>query len=284
MLDEFLLITDKIGKLFSTLKISMICGIIVNLIIIVILFRLTDVFIRKMRNKFQANENAAAFNHLYPIIEKTIKFLIIFFIAASFLQSHGYSLTSFIAGLGITGLAIGFAAQDTIAAMFGTLGILTDKIYKTGDYIKINNIEGTVENISLRSTKIRSLDTTIHSVPNSVVASTIVENISKGEKRKIDVTFKVTYSTSNEKLERAMDVIKEVVKDRNDLYHQDFAVNIVDLDDSSINIQLVVYAKTTAFGEFVKIRSEIYLETLKRFRAEDIEFAFPSTTVYTAKA
>ena len=80
-----------------------------------------------------------------------------------------------------------------------------------------------------------------------------------------------------------MDVIKEVVKDRNDLYHQDFAVNIVDLDDSSINIQLVVYAKTTVFGEFVKIRSEIYLETLKRFRAEDIEFAFPSTTVYTAK-
>lgn len=283
MLDEFLIMADKIEKLFSTLKISMIFGIILNLAIIVILFKLTNVFMKKMRAKFQANENISAINHLFPIIEKTIKFLIVFFITASFLQSHGYSLTSFIAGLGITGLAIGFAAQDTIASMFGTLGILTDKVYKTGDYVKINNIEGTVENISLRSTKIRSLDTTLYSVPNSVVASNIVENISKGEKRKIDVTFKVTYSTSDEKLAQAMNIIGEIAKERNDLY-QDFAVNISNLDDSSINIQLVVYAKTTVFGEFVRIRSEIYIEILKRFRADGIEFAYPTTTVYSANA
>ena len=198
------------------------------------------------------------------------------------MQSQGYSLTSLIAGFGITGLAVGFAAQQTIASMFGTLGILTDKVYKIGDYIRVNNFEGTVESISLRSTKIRSLDNFQVSIPNSVIASNIVENISRAHKRLIKVTFGVTYNTSDEKIQKAIDILKNISETRNDIYN-DYRVNLDALDASSINIKLTAYAKTGSFNEYERIRGELLQQAIKEFRKENIEFAFPSTTVYIAK-
>ena len=282
MIDQILSYADKLGKLLSVFKVSMIVGVFVNLAIIIVLFKLTDIFIHKLHQRFKSNEYAASFVHIFPILEKIIKFLIVFFVVASFLQSHGYSLTSVIAGFGITGLAVGFAAQQTIASMFGTMGILADKTYKIGDYIKINDLEGTVESINLRSTKIRSLPNYLVTVPNDVVANNIVENITRAHKRRIDATFGITYDTSNEKIERAMEIIRFVAQRHPEVY-DDYAVNIETLDSSSINIRLIAYAKTRIYTEFLRIRSEVYLDVIKQFREDKIEFAFPSTTVYMAK-
>ncbi len=282
MIDQLLAYGDKIEKIFAVFKISIILGVIVNLAIIIILFKLTDVFTNKLKNKFSKNENALPISQIIPIFEKIIKAVVIFVIVASFLQSHGYSLTSLIAGFGITGLAVGFAAQQTIASMFGTLGILTDKVYKTGDYIKIDNIEGTVENINIRSTKIRTLDNFLVTIPNDKMANSIVTNVSKAHKRRLDLIFGVTYDTSDEKLNRAIEIVKEIMTNRIDVHH-DCSVFVETLDSSSINIRLIGYTKAKAYDAFAKVRSEIYLETIRRFRAEGIDFAFPSTTVYMAK-
>lgn len=282
MINEILEIMDKIGKLCSAFKVSMILGIIVNLIIITILFKITDSFIKKLKDRYSGNENAVTFNHVLPILDKIIKFLIVFIITASFLQSQGYSLTSLIAGFGITGLAVSFAAQQTIASMFGTIAILSDKIYKIGDYIKASGIEGTVESISLRSTKIRTLDNFLVTIPNDTMANSVIENISKAGKRRLDLTFGVTYDTSDEKLEQAMELVKEVMSERSDVY-KDFSVFIEILDSSSINIRLLGYAKTKEYANFTSIRSSIYLETVRKFRKENIDFAFPSQTIYMAK-
>ena len=253
-----------------------------TLVIIFVLFKLTDILIHKMQQRFKSNENAESFLHVFPILEKIIKFLIIFFVVASFLQSHGYSLTSLIAGFGITGLAVGFAAQQTIASMFGTMGIVADKTYKIGDYIKINDLEGTVESITLRSTKIRSLQNYLVSIPNDLVANSIVENVTRAHKRRIDAIFGITYDTSNEKIERALEIVKFVAQRHPEVY-DDYTVNIEALDSSSINIRLIAYAKTRIYSEFVRIRGEVYFDVIKQFREDKIEFAFPSTTVYMAK-
>lgn len=281
MIDQILAYGDKIDKLFATFKISMILGIIINLVIIAVLFKLTDVFTNKLKNKFSQNENALPISQIIPILEKVIKAIVIFVITASFLQSHGYSLTSLIAGFGITGLAVGFAAQQTIASMFGTLGILTDKVYKTGDYIKIENIEGNVENINLRSTKIRTLDNFLVTIPNDKMANSIVTNVSKAHKRRLDLTFGVTYDTSNEKLNRAIEIVKNIMAQRNDV-HKECNIFIEKLDSSSINIRLIGYTKTKSYEPFAQVKSNVYLEVIKQFRSEGIEFAFPSTTVYMA--
>lgn len=282
MLDQIIAYGDKLEKVFATFKISMVLGIIFNLILIAVLFKLTDIFTNKLKNKFSKNENAGPIAEIIPIVEKVIKTIIVFVIVASFLQSHGYSLTSLIAGFGITGLAVGFAAQHTIASMFGTLGILTDKVYKTGDYIKVDTTEGIVENINLRSTKIRTLENHLVTIPNDKMADSVVTNVTKANKRRIDLTFGVTYDTSDEKLARAIEIIKDIAGSRHDM-HKDYTVFVDALDSSSINIRLLGYAKTKAFDVFAQIRSEIYLDAVKRFRNEGIDFAFPSQTVYMAK-
>lgn len=282
MLEQLLADADKIDTVFKTFKLSFVLGIIINLIIIAILFRLTDVFMNKLNSRFKSHENSAPVHNILVIMNKVIKFLIVFILAASFLQSQGYSLTSLIAGFGITGLAVGFAAQQTIASIFGTIAILTDKVYKVGDYIKTADTEGTVEAINLRSTKIRTLENYLITVPNDVMANNVIANISRAHKRRMDLTFGVTYDTTNEKLQRAMDIIGEIVQKRDDM-HKDFNIFIETLADSSINIRLLAYAKTKAYDTFVKIRSEIYFEVIQRFRQENIGFAFPSQSVYIEK-
>ncbi len=256
-------------------------GIIVNIVIIAILFKMCDIFISKLKEKFNKNDNDSPISQIIPVFQKIIKFLIVFVLLASFLQSQGYSLTSLVAGFGITGLAVGFAAQQTIASMFGTLAILTDKVYKTGDYIKIDGTEGVVENINLRSTKIRTLDNHLVTIPNDKMANSVVSNVTMANKRRIDLTFGVTYDTSDEKLNKAIEIIKEIAQSRDDLY-DDYTVFVETLDSSSINIRLLGYTKNNVFNSFVQTKSGIYLSAISRFRSEGIDFAFPSTTVYMA--
>ena len=282
MITEILNYADKIEAALKTLKFGFIIGIIINVIIAIALFKVTDIFIRKLKEHTQKSDSTALSSHLIPILDKIIKFLILFFIVASFLQSNGYSITSLIAGFGITGLVVGFAAQQTIADFFGTLAIIADKIYKLGDYVKIGEIEGTVEDINLLSTKIRTLDDFIVSIPNNNISATLITNISKARKRRINEVFGVTYDTSDEKLHRAIEIIKEVCE--NDTRVHKNPVTVVEtLSASSIDIRLYAYVKTNTFNEFIKIRSDVILEIVKRFRAEGINFAFPSQSVYIEK-
>lgn len=282
MITEIVNIADKIETAFRTLKFGLIISIVVNIIIAVVLFKVTDIFIKKLKDHSQKSDSAMLSGHLIPILDKIIKFLILFFILASFLQSNGYSITSLIAGFGITGLAVGFAAQQTIADFFGTLAIIADKIYKLGDYVKIGDVEGTVEDINLLSTKIRTLDDFIVSIPNNNISATVITNISKANKRRINEVFGVTYDTTNEKLRLAIEIIKDVCSQDNRL-HKNPVVVTETLAASSIDIRLYAYVKTNSFNELIQVRSDVILEIVKRFRQEDINFAFPSQSVYIEK-
>ena len=282
MIDEIVSFSDKLDKIFAAFKINLIAGTIINLIIIIVLFKLTDIFTHKLKEKFKSNNSPLPVDHIVPLISKVIKFLIAFILIASFLQSQGYSLTSLIAGFGITGLAVSFAAQQTISSIFGTIALLSDKVYKIGDYVKINDLEGTVEGISIRSTKIRSLDNFVVTVPNDMVANSIISNVSEAKKRRIDVVFGVTYDTSDDKLKRAIEIISEAAIANHDIY-KEFNTFAHELDDSSINIRFIGYAKTKSYDTFVQIKSAFLLDVTSRLRKEGIDFAFPSQTVYMAK-
>lgn len=281
MINEIYAFSDKLEKLLVAMKIKFIFEIIVITIIGYICFKLVDIFDSKLKDKLIASKNSPL-TRFVPILSNIFKGIIVFFLLASFLQSHGYSMSSLIAGFGITGLAVGFAAQKTIANVFGTLGILSDHSYQLGDYVEINNYEGTVEEINMRSTKIRALDNSLIILPNDVVAGTIIKNVSVARKRRIFETFGVTYDTSNDKLKRAIEIIEEIAE-QNPNIHNDYLVYTETLDSSSINIKAHAYTTTNVYAEFVKIRSDFILEVVKRFREENIEFAFPSQTVYMAK-
>lgn len=281
MINEIYAFSDKLEKFLVAMKVKFLFEIVVITIIGYICFKLVDIFDSKLKDKLIASKNSPL-TRFVPILSNIFKGIIVFFLLASFLQSHGYSMSSLIAGFGITGLAVGFAAQKTIANVFGTLGILSDHSYQLGDYVEINNYEGTVEEINMRSTKIRALDNSLIILPNDVVAGTIIKNVSVAHKRRIFETFGVTYDTSNDKLKRAIEIIEEIAE-QNPNIQNDYLVYTETLDSSSINIKAHAYTTTNVYAEFVKIRSDFILEVVKRFREENIEFAFPSQTVYMAK-
>lgn len=281
MLHEILDYIDKIQKVLKTIHFDIIVEVIINVIVLCLLFKAVDVFDSRLRKKFRENKNSQIIKFI-PVFTRIIKFVIFFILIAALLQNHGYSISSLIAGFGITGLAVGFAANATIANVFGTIAILSDKAFEVGDYVKIGTIEGTVEDINLRSTKLRTLDNALTIIPNSSVAAGDIVNVSKAHKRRILETFGVTYDTSNEKLKRAIEILEEILNSNSEIY-SDFVVNLDTLADSSINIRMSAYVKTNNLVKYLKIKEMILLEVVRRFREEGIEFAFPSQSIYIAK-
>ena len=281
MINEISEFSDKIDKLLNALRIKFIFEIIVILIIGTLLFKLVDLLDAKLKDKLREKNNSPL-TRFVPILSNIFKGIIVFFLLASFLQSHGYSMSSLIAGFGITGLAVGFAAQKTIANVFGTFGILSDHSYQIGDYISVNGFEGNVEEINMRSTKIRALDNALIILPNDVVSGTVIKNVTNGEKRRIFETFGITYDTSDEKLKRAITILEEILKANNDV-RDDYIVYLETLSSSSIDIKIHAYTRTNNYNKYLKIKEQVLLEAIRRFREEGIEFAFPSTTVYMAK-
>jgi len=169
---------------FFTLHNKEIVESLIILAIVLVLFKLIDIFNKNFKEKILAKHGDKTILGFFPLIDKILKIMIIFLAFATILQCHGYSITSLIAGFGITGLAVGFGAQATIANVFGSFSLLADKAYKIGDYIIINQtvhdkpVEGIVEDINLRSTKIRCSDGGLIIIPNNTVAIGVVKNTS----------------------------------------------------------------------------------------------------------
>jgi MscS family membrane protein len=152
---------------------------------VIVAFKIIEIFNNNLKEKILAKHSDTTILGFMPLIDKLLKITIIFLAVATVLQHHGYSVSSLIAGFGITGLAVGFGAQATISNIFGSFSLLADKAYKIGDYIIINQtvhdkaVEGIVEDINLRSTKIRSNDGGLLIIPNNIVANGVVKNTSQ---------------------------------------------------------------------------------------------------------
>lgn len=164
-------------------------GVIIEFILVVVAvivaFKTIDIFNKKLKDKVLSRHADTTILGFMPLIDKLLKITIVFLAVATVLQHHGYSVSSLIAGFGITGLAVGFGAQATISNIFGSFSLLADKAYKIGDYIIINQtvhekaVEGIVEDINLRSTKIRAADGGLLIIPNNIVATGVVKNTSQ---------------------------------------------------------------------------------------------------------
>ncbi len=254
-------------------------AIAINVVFLAVIFKVINIVNQKITEKIRSQELNSPLLRFVPIIMKIIKVILVFIAITGVLQTQGYSMSSIIAGFGIGGLAVGMAAKDTLADIFGSFSILSDKVYKIGDYVKVNGIEGYVEDVSIRSTKIRDLDNFLITVPNNMAANAVVTNVSMAHKRLLKVSFGVTYSTSNDAIAKAKEVLNEIGKNHKDI-HNDFTIAIHDLGDSSINIRFMGYVKTGSYFKFLKVRGEFLEQAIAAFRANNIDFAFPSRSVY----
>ena len=272
---------ESIGKFFINHS-GFIFGVIINLGIIYLFCKGLDIFSHKLESKLRQKNSDSPLLNLMPVLSKIIKFIVIFMLLAGFLQSFGYNVASLIAGFGITGLAVGFAAKETISNIFGSVSLLADKVYKVGEYISFNGYEGTVERINLRSTTIRTLTGFPVNIPNNVLANEEITNISQVNKRRLDLSIDIEYGTSNEKIDRAVEILKEIAETDDKIL--DGAIAFIDsLAPSSIVVRLFAQTHVTNYYEFLQYKGQVIKKIIHKFREEGISFAFPSTSLYIEK-
>lgn len=211
-------------------------------------------------------------------IKKISSFFIWFVGIIWVLNILGVDIAALVTTLGIGGVAIALAAQETVKNVIGGLTILTDQTLRIGDRIVALNIDGFVEDIGLRTTKVRLLDNRIVSIPNSKLVDAEITNVTSEPTRKVVCRVGVTYDTTPEKMKEALNILKDIANSKKDLKNECVAA-FEDFGDSSLNIMFAYFIKSPRSADYFKIVSEVNLEILTRFNAAGLDFAFPTRTV-----
>lgn len=221
---------------------------------------------------------------VFPILSKLIKAVIIIIaVVAIAVEFNFKQLSSILAGLGIGGAALALASQDLIKNFFGGFVILTDKSFNVGDWIKVDSFEGAVEELGLRSTKIRTIDKELVIVPNSRFADREVVNYSIRENRRVSFTLGAVYGTDPEKLKFAMGKIKSMLDSHRMIQEGSALVKFSNFGPSSLEIVVQYFTMTSDYNDYMDIKNDVNFEIMNIFKDEGIEFAFPSMSVYMNK-
>lgn len=214
-----------------------------------------------------------------PWIKKSLITLFVIFGTLITIQSLGYDVKAFLAGLGIGGLAFALAAQDTIANLFGSVVVAVDQPFKVGEFVRIGSYEGTVEDIGLRSTKLRTGARTLIAIPNKTVAAEAVTNLTRMPQRRVDQTIGLTYDTTAEQMEAVLADIRVLLRDDPGVHQELIAVNFANYGASSLDIQIVFFATDPNWARHMELRERINLKIMKAVAAHGLSFAFPTQTV-----
>jgi len=237
-----------------------------------ILYRAVNQFsyiFAKFSNKFGKNLSDDVSN----FIIKFLKVIILIIGSMTILESWGINVGAFVASLGLIGMAFALAAKDTAANLFGSLVIFSDKPFKKGDWILTPNVEGTIESIGIRSTRVRTFAQALVSVPNAVIANSAITNWSKMGKRRIKMRLGLTYSTNTSQM-------KNMLKNHPDVHKKTIMVHFDEFQDSSLSLFCYFFTTTTVWAEYLQVREDINLKMMKIIEQNGAGFAFPSQSLY----
>ena len=219
-------------------------------------------------------------NQLLPVVQKGTKSVLWVLGIIVALNNAGYNVSAIIAGMGIGGFAFAMAAKDTISNIFGGFTIFTDKPFKMNDRIKINGFDGTIVEIGLRSTRLRTLENRIVTIPNSTFTAGLVENISQEPHRKVVMKLGLIYDSTPEQMELAMNTLSSIHATVEGLEGSK-SIGFTDFGDFSLGITYIYFIKRGA--DVLGVKSELNLKILAEFKKNNLEMAFPTQTIYTKK-
>ncbi len=260
-----------IQRLFSAATTLVITWVISRLLQCII-----DYFFSRRKGKHTANEE-----QIVSLLSKTLSSLVWILGVVTAINNVGYDVGTLIAGLGIGGLAMALAAQNTASNIFGGFTIFLDKPFTLHERIRIGGYDGTVETIGLRNIRLRTLSGTQVSIPNSTITDSMVENVTREPSRKVTVALGLVYETTHEQMKKAMDTLHQIVEDNQDRLEKGHSVFFDSFGDSSLNITFIYYIRKRA--DIFQTQSDMNLEILHRFNDLGLSFAFPSQTLYFDK-
>lgn len=244
-------------------------------------YALVDVVDSRMR-ELAADQKSSVSEMLAFLVSRMLKITIVLLIllqVATILV--GKPLTSIIAGLGIGGLAFALAAQDTLKNFFGSLALFTDKPFQIGERVIIDGHDGPIEDVGLRSTRIRTLEGHLVTIPNGELARMTVQNIGKRPYIRRLFNIGITYDTPPEKVEKALEILKDILKSHEGM-NPEFPPRVFfnEFNSDSLNIIVIYWYQPPDYWDFMRFSEKINLEILNRFNSEGIDFAFPTQTLH----
>ncbi len=238
---------------------------------------LNSVFTFYLAPLAEASENDLD-DQVLPIVRKGTGMIIWSVGIIVALNNAGYDVGAVLAGLGIGGLALAMAAKDTVSNFFGGVTIFVDQPFKLGDRVRVSGFDGTIEEIGIRSTRLRTLAGTLVTIPNSVFSDSEVENVTEEPSRKVSLNLGLTYDTTPDSMKKAITTLQEIAAS-NDHLEEKIVVSFNAFGDFAMNILLIYYIKKGA--DIMETQTEVNMEVLGRFNAAGLEFAFPTQTLYT---
>jgi len=250
-------------------------------------FRLVDV-IEYYLNRWAGRTATKLDDMLVPVIRKslriTIAIIATLFIAETVLGAG--QIKTILLSAGVGGIAVALAAKDTIANFFGSITIFADRPFQVDELVEIDGHLGAVEEVGFRSTRIRTLQGHLVTVPNSVITNSIIKNVGKRPFIRRTSNITITYDSGHTKAKRAVEIIKEILADVPEVNtdsEKPPRVYFSDFNDWSLNIYMSYWVKPADYWLYHEVNERVNLEMMKRFEAEQIEFAFPSQTLYVKK-
>jgi MscS family membrane protein len=219
---------------------------------------------------------------LLPLSSRLAKVAIVGLALVAVLSTLGYPVASIVAGLGIGGIAIALAAQKTIENLFGAFSIGIDQPFREGDFVKVDDFVGTVEAIGLRSSRFRTLDRTVITLPNGRLADMRLESFAARDRLRLAAVIGLVYETKAAQMRTVLAGFERVLRSHPKVWPDAVTVRFSELAASSLNIEVMAWFQTADWGEFQRIREDILLAFMEIVESAGTSFAFPTTTVHLA--
>lgn len=246
---------------------------------VLILYRLVDVAADVWSKRAELTDTKLD-DQLVPLIRKSAKVVIVVLGAVFVLQNLDVDVSSLIAGVSLGGLAFTLAAQDTVANLFGSVSIFADQPFQVGDWVKMQGVEGVVEEVGMRSTRVRTFYRSLVSIPNSKVANGVVDNLGVRDKRRIFIKLGLQYDTRAEQMEAFCDGVRAILAANPRVAHDAYYVVFSGFGDSSLEVMLYFFLRTDTWADELRERHLLFLEVLRLADQLGVSFAFPTRTLH----
>jgi MscS family membrane protein len=242
--------------------------------------RTVDALIREYLVPYAERTDSKLDDHLLPMVRKGLRSAIWILGIIVALNNAGYNVGALLAGIGIGGLALAMAAKDTLANVFGGIAVLVDKPFIAGDRIRIGGFDGTVMEVGIRSTRIRTLEGPTLVIPNHKFTDSLVENVTAEPARRIRHEIGVTYDTPPEQMERALAILNGIVDEFQDALEERRLISFNSFGAFSLNMLFIAYIRKEA--DIFATQTRVSMAILQRFNAAGLNFAFPTQTLHLA--
>jgi MscS family membrane protein len=272
-------IPDLQFKVEVSFVLFFIAKLLISLAAVLLAMRVIDVVAGIMEEKASATEGRMD-DQLVPILVKMMRMFVGVLGLIFVLQNLGVNVSALVAGLGVGGIAIALAAKDTLANVFGSITIFTDQPFHVGDLVDIDGVIGSVEEVGLRSTRVRTPSGSVMTIPNARVANSKIDNIGAREYRRSRGVLGLSYSTAPADLTAFVEGFREILAASKDVVTEKTEVHFTDFGASSLDVMFSFYLDVPGWHDELVVRSEINMAIMDLAAKLSVSFAFPSQSLY----